>query len=60
MDAEDFEVFAAVGPAPTTGITQGIVDVWFHSTAIARPDVGDAFSDPKDLDAQFMAGYAGS
>ena len=59
MDAEHLDLFAAIGPVAATGVTRRIVDVRFHGTVVARSNVDNAFADGQDLDAQFVAGYAG-
>jgi len=59
MDAEDFEVPAAVSTAAFAGGAGLAVDVRFDGAAVAGFDVGDVGSDFEDFDDELVAGDAG-
>jgi hypothetical protein len=59
VDAEDFEVPAAVSAATFAGGALPAVDVGFDGAAVAGLDVGDALADFEDFDAELVTGDAG-
>ncbi len=58
VDAEDFELLAAVRLAAAAGVTVRVVDVRLDGAAVAGLDVRHALADRHDLDAQLVAGDA--
>ena len=59
-DAEHFEIRAAIGGAFPAGVAIAAVHVGLDGASIAGLDVGDARSDGKNFDAEFVAGDAGN
>ena len=60
VDAQHLQLLAAIRVAAAAGVAVRVVDVGLDGAAVAGLDVRDAVADLQHLDAQLVAGDAGS